>query len=476
MKSENKNFLYNIVYQVLIYIFPLITTPYISRVLGVENIGIYSYTYSIVNMFMLIAMLGINNYGNRAVSRERDNKYQMSKKFCSIYYLQILMCFLVSMLYVVFIFFYGKEYKKIFFLQFINLISVYFDVNWFYFGIEKFKVTIVRNLIIKVLSTILIFSFVKTKYDLPVYVLIMACSTLFSQLYLVLMLKKYVRFLKVSFINIIANLKGCLLLFIPVLAYGIYRVMDKTMIGYISTVVELGYYENAEKIINIPIAIITALGTVMLPRMSYILRKDKNEYKNQIYESMKLGLLLSSIMFLGLILIGKDIAVVLFGDDFLTSGLIIKLLSATIIISSWANIIRTQYLIPIGEDKIYIISTAGGAIVNLVSNLIFIKYYGAKGACIGTILAEFFVMIYQTVKVKNQLEINKYLKLLIKYLLINSSIICFVWFFTIFIKNIYFRLIAKILLTFIIFFICFHQYILYDFFCIKRGKIDENKI
>lgn len=469
MNSENKNFLYNIIYQILIYLFPLVTTPYISRILGVDNIGIYSYTYSIVYMFMLVAMLGINNYGNRAISRERDNNQKMSETFFSIYFLQLMVCFITIVLYLIFIIFIVDRYKCIFFIQFINLVSVCFDVNWFYFGIEEFKLTIMRNLLIKIVSTFLIFLLVKNESDLNIYTLIMSCSVLFSQLYLFLKLKKYIRYVNVSLNSILKNFKSCLLLFIPVLAYGIYRVMDKTMIGLMSTVVELGYYENAEKIINIPIAIITALGTVMLPRMSYILKNNRNGYKKQIYESMKLGLMLSTIMALGLILISDDIAIVLFGKEFLTSGLIIKLLSFTIIVSSWANIIRTQYLIPIGDDKIYIFSTIGGAITNLITNLIFIQYYGAKGACVGTILAESYVMVYQTIKTKNKLEIKKYSKLLLKYMLINSIIVIIAYNITLFIGNIYFRLISKIIITIILFFVIYHRYIIYEFFGIRKG-------
>lgn len=470
MKSENKNFIYNIIYQILIYIFPLITTPYISRVLGVENIGIYSYTYSIVYMFMLVAMLGINNYGNRAVSRERDDIQKLSETFFSIYYLQLFTCFIISIIYIAFILIFVDRYQNIFIMQFIYLISVYFDINWFYFGIEKFKITITRNLFIKIVSTILIFLLVKDKSDLIIYTLIMSSSTLISQLYLMIILKKYIKYVKVSLNKVLSNFKGCLILFIPVLAYGIYRVMDKTMIGSLSTVIELGYYENAEKIINIPIAVITALGTVMLPRMSYIFKNNNENYKKQIYESMKLGLLLSTIMALGLILTADDIALVLFGNEFLVSGTIIKLLTLTIIVSSWANIIRTQFLIPIGADKIYIYSTIGGAVINLVLNLIFIKPFGARGACIGTIAAESYVMLYQTIKTRNKLEIKKYTNLMIKYLIINTSIILVSYCFTFFIKKAYVRLIFKILLTIILFLVIHYKYIFYEFLGIDKGK------
>ena len=167
MRSENKNFLFNTVYQLLTFIIPLITTPYISRVLGVENVGIYSYTYSVVYMFMLAGMLGINNYGNRSIAAVRDDKEQMSRSFASIYLLQLGVCLVALIGYSIYLVFFCKEYKTIAVIQGLFLLSVCFDINWFYFGIEKFKLTIFRNLIIKLSSLALIFIFVKISPLLP---------------------------------------------------------------------------------------------------------------------------------------------------------------------------------------------------------------------------------------------------------------------------------------------------------------------
>ena len=278
MKTENKNFIFNAVYQLLIYVFPLITIPYVSRVLGVNNIGIYSYTYSIVYIFMLLAQLGINNYGNREIARHRDDIIERSRLFLSIYTFQIITCFIMIVGYCLFLLSVEQNYSTIFYVQTIFLISVFFDINWFYFGLEKFKITITRNLIIKVLSVIFIFLFVKEKDDLWKYSLILAVATLLSQMYLFTILHKYVKFVKFSLIDVLSHIKGILVLFIPVVSFAVYRVMDKTMIGYFSSVTELGYYENAERIINIPISVITALGTVMLPRMSYLYNNDKRQF------------------------------------------------------------------------------------------------------------------------------------------------------------------------------------------------------
>lgn len=463
MVSENKNFLMNVAYQLLSYVFPLVTVSYVSQCLGVTNIGTYSYTYSTVYLFMLLGMLGINNYGNREIARVRDDKQACSFIFFSIYKLQLLTVGLASIGYVIYIQCIVSEYEKLFWLQAIYLFSACLDVNWFYFGLEKFKLTITRNCIIKVASLILILFFVRTEADLAQYTVIMAGSTFLSQLYLILILHRYIVNVHTTLHDSLHHLRGCCILFIPVLAFGIYRVMDKTMLGAMATVTELGYYENAERLINIPISIINALGTVMLPRMSYLLKNHSEESTKTIYASMKLALLLSCMMAAGIFLVSNDIVVVLFGYDFYKSGEIIRILSITIFASAWANVIRTQYLIPSGKDTIYVISTIGGAVVNLLLNIVLIPQYGAYGACLGTIAAEYFVMIYQTVKVRKVLEIKRYFNLAWKDLVISCGIILFSYEVGNFFSDIYVRLLVNIFIAIVLFGTINYKYIVHEF-------------
>ena len=475
MKSENKNFLLNVAYQMLSYFFPLITVSYISRQLGVENVGIYSNTYSIVYMFMLAAMLGINNYGNREIAKVRDDREKTSGLFWEIYRLQLLLVGIATVVYFFYTVFLCKEYKFIAAMQGLYLISVFFDINWFYFGLEKFKLTITRNCIIKVASLVLIFCFIRSQSDLAKYTFIMAGSTVMSQLYLIISLHKYADYKKSSLHNSFKHLKSCLILFIPVLAFGIYRVMDKTMIGAFSNVIELGYYENAERLINIPISIINALGTVMLPRMAYLLQNRKSDSRTVIDSSMKLALVMATVMSTGLFLVADAVAVILFGDSFIKSGNIVRILSVTIIASAWANVIRTQYLIPMRFDKIYVTSTLGGAVVNLILNLLMISRFGAYGACVGTIAAEYFVMIYQTVKVKSELNIKKYSMLLLECLVKDIGIMAIAYFLGRIFETTYIRLIVQVSLAVLLFFVLNYRYIVYEFFGKRKGNVSSKK-
>ncbi|MFR7590526.1 MAG: flippase [Longibaculum sp.] len=464
MKTENKNFLYNIIYQLLTFIIPFITVPYVSRVLGVNNVGIYSYTYSIVYLFMLTGMLGFNNYGSRVIASCKDDKEKLSIQFSSIYTLQIIVNILVLIAYCCYLVFFCKDYLSISILQGLFLLSICLDINWFFFGIEKFKLTVIRNLIIKFTSIILVFIFVKSSNDLWIYTIIMGGSTLLSQLYLVIIVHKYVRFRLVPPKEITKHIKEVLILFVPVIAFSVYRVMDKTMIGSFSTVDEVAYYEYAEKIMNIPSAVISALGTVMLPRMSYLYSNKKSDARIVIDQSMKLALKCAAIMFFGILLVADETVLVLFGNEFHKSTYILNFLSVTILASAWANVVRTHFLIPLKKDKIYLNSTILAAAVNLILNLFFIRKFGALGACIGTIAAEFFVMFYQVYYTKKDLNHLGYLKILLKELFVDALIIFAAYILSNLIENMLLRLIFKVSFVAIIFVIINRKFILNEFF------------
>lgn len=410
MKSIKVNFIYNSLYQVLVLIIPLITTPYISRILGPENTGIYSYTQSVAYYFIMIAMLGINNYGNRTCAAYRDNREVLSYKFWSIYIFQLIMSICTIILYLSYIYFIDIENKIIALIQSLYVISVAFDINWFFFGIEEFKLTTIRNSLVKILTVILILLFVKNKEDLWIYTIIMSAGTLISQLVIWTFLNRYVDLRKIAIKDIIQHIKPNLILFIPVLAVSLYKVMDKIMIGILSDMIQGGYYESSEKIVNLPIVLITSLGTVMLPRMSNLAAKKEIAKSKEYIENSMIFVLFFSIAFtFGLIGIAPVFVPIFFGIEFTECSKLICCLSPIIICISWANVIRTQYLIPNARDKEYIQSVILGAAINLLINLSLIPKFGSIGAVVGTVVAEVCVSISQTLSIKDELPFKKYI-------------------------------------------------------------------
>ncbi|UQZ33121.1 flippase [Paenibacillus sp. PK3_47] len=410
MKEITKNYLYNVSYQILNIILPLITIPYLSRVIGPEMLGKYSYTQSIAYYFVVIAMLGLNNYGNKTIASVKDNNKILSKTFLSIYVIQLISSLIVIFFYILFIFF-TKDESLLLIIWLIYVCSTAFDINWFYFGLEKFKLTVVRNMIIKVISVLLIFLFVHSKEDVWVYALITALSALISQAVLWVTIKKYITFSLVKFIEVKKHVLPIITLFIPVIAVSIYTIMDKIMLGKLSGMEETGYFDSAQRIMIVPTSLITALGTVMLPRISNLIAKNETSKINLLISNSMLYSSVTSIAISsGLAAISPIFTPIFFGKNFIPTSDIMIILSISVIFIAWANVIRTQYLIPNNYVNVYIISVIIGALVNLIANLLLIPSLGAKGAAIGTVIAEFTVMIYQMWVVRLQLKISSYLK------------------------------------------------------------------
>lgn len=411
MGTIKRNFVYNVSYQILAILLPLVTAPYISRTLGATAVGVYSYTHSVAYYFSMIAMLGISNHGNRSIAAVREDQEQLNYTFCCIYTLQVINFIIWIICYIGYALLIVKENQLIVFLQSFYVISGIFDISWLFFGLEKFKLTVSRNIIIKIATVILMFALVHEPTDLWKYTLIMSGGTVCSQAYLWFYVKRYIRFTKVSIIDVIKNVRPVLILFIPVLCYSIYKFMDKIMLGNISTYAEVGYYQNAEKIVNIPMGVITALGTVMLPRMSNLIANNDLEKSEQyIRISFKVVTMIGSAIAFGLIGITDVLTPVFFGVDFLPTAPIISLLSISVFFIAWANVIRTQYLIPHNMDKIYLASTMIGAGLNLLINILLIPQYEAIGAAIGTIVAEFALMFIQMIYIRKSLPIGRYFK------------------------------------------------------------------
>ena len=454
MSSLKKNFLYSAIYQVLGLIVPLILTPYVSRVLGPEGVGTYSYTYSVVYYFMLVALLGMQYYGNRSVAKVRDDRKKLSKTLWEIYRLQLFVTIIVILIYIAFIFM-NNNYRLYYFIEILYVISVGFDINWLYSGLEKFKFTVTRSAIVKVLSAILIFCFVRNSNDLWIYILILSASTLLNQIVLWPTLFKYVDFCKTKFSESLKHLKPTCILFIPVLAFSIYNVMDKIMIGMLASPTEVGYYENAEKIINIPFYIVSALGTVTLPRIANLnSENEKNieKIKNIIEKSIVYILFLLIPIMFGIFAVADYLVPLYLGDQFVYSIKPLEILAIILIFKSVSQIIRQQYLVPMEMDNIYIKATTLGAIINFIINFILIPKYAAVGACIATVITEIVISIYQIVIINKEMKILKNIKRNIIEIFIKSAIMfATIMILGIFIPNDFWKTVFQILIGVLIY-------------------------
>ena len=274
-KSITKNYIYNLIYQILILILPLITTPYVSRVLGAENIGIYSYTISIATYFILFGSLGIAMYGQREIAYLQDQKEKYSKLFWEIVVLRFFTMSISSIIFYI-SFVKNGEYHMYYKILLLELLANCFDISWFFQGLEEFKKTVLRNIVVKIISIICIFVFVKSYNDLFIYFWIYVLSNLIGNISLWAYLPKYIDKIEISKIDIMKHIRPTISLFIPQIAIQIYTVLDKVMIGtIILDKSEVGFYEQSQKIVKMLLTIVTSLGIVMIPRMANTFKKRK---------------------------------------------------------------------------------------------------------------------------------------------------------------------------------------------------------
>lgn len=411
-KSILKNYIYNLSYQILLIFLPLITTPYVSRVLGAENIGIYGYTLSIVTYFVLFGALGISMYAQREIAYVQDNVKQRSKVFFEIVILRAITMTISIILYYIF-FIRGSQYQLYYAIFTIELISTCFDISWFFQGLEEFKKTVLRNIVVKLISFTCILIFVKTKNDLNIYILIYVLSNIIGNLSLWLYLPKYIQKISLNELQIFKHLKPTLWLFIPQIAIQIYTVLDKTMIGNIVTdKSEVGYYEQAQKIVKLCLTIVTSLGTVMVPRMANtFVNGDKQQLKKYMDSSFKFVYFLAFPIMIGLLCISAKFVPVFFGDGYDKVIILINIISPIILFIGISNVLGTQYLLPTKKQKSFTISVTAGAIINFILNLFFIQRFGAVGASIATVIAEATVAVIQIISIRKDFEIRDFIVL-----------------------------------------------------------------
>lgn len=443
MSKLKKNLIFNIIYQILILFLPLVTSSYLARIVGADGVGRYSYSYSIALYFTYFTILGLQKYGNRVIASVQKNTIERSRNFCEIYTMQIF-CFLFCFsIYLVYCFFIAED-RSIAVIQTIFVLSSLFDINWFFFGMEMFDKTVIRNIVVKLTTTVLIFVLVKSSTDVEKYTLIMSLGYLISQLALWPYLRKNIVFTKIVWNDVKKHILPNLTMFLPVIAVSIYKIMDKIMLGIMSNKAIVGYYENAEKVINVPIAIVTALGTVMLPRVTVLVAEKKDQEVSKYRDSAIMIVTAFTVAAcFGIVGVADTLSIWMWGEEFIMSGMVMKYLAVTLVFLGIGNVIRTQLLIPYKYDNIYIISAFLGAFVNVVFNLILIPQYEAVGAAIGTIFAEISVCFYQLFMIRKRLPLLKYGRNTILFSIAGFIMFCVITIIPDF-HSLFFSLIAKV--------------------------------
>ena len=415
-QSVKKNFIFQIAYQVVILVIPLIIAPYLTRTLGDTALGVYSYTYSIAYYFVLFAMLGITRHGQRIIAARRDNKEALGKAFWSLYFVHAIFSLVAIIAFLIFTNIFGGEHKNIYYIQTIYVASALFDITWLFYGLENFKSVVIKNLIIKIAECICIFCLVKSSSDLWIYTLIMSSSLCLGQIVMLPQAIRFVKPVKFSLTDIKEHFKPLFILFIAVVAATLYTVFDKTLLGLMSTKENVAYYEYSNKIITIPKTLISVICTVMFPRAcASIAKGDMQSAQKYLNYSLHFTCFLGLGAIFGLLGIANLFAILYYGESFAVCGDVIIALSPNIFIIELGNIIRTQYMVPNHMDKHLSICYIINAILNLVLSIVLIPVLGIYGAVIGTLAAELCGIIFQLILCRKFLSIRNVLITMIPY-------------------------------------------------------------
>lgn len=426
-KSVKKNYIFNAMYQLLLLVVPFITTPYLSRVLGANGIGIYSYANSMVSYFILFACLGTGTYGQRAISYVQDDVEKRSKAFWETFCFRLIMSLITLVFYGIYIFTI-KENRLIFIILSLNIMNIIFEISWFFQGMEDFQKTVLRSAFVKILNIIFIFAFIKSSDDLVLYVLGTMVLTVLGSMSLWTYLPKYV--IKVKDIKPFRDFKTILKLFLPTIAIQVYTLVDKSMIGWFSegsNYFENGYYEQAEKVIKICLTVVTSLGTVMIPRIGRVFKEgNTKKVQEYMYKSYRFILLLAIPICLGLISISSIFVPIFFGPGYEKVETLLIVLSFLVIVIGLSNANGYQYFVPTGQENILTLTVVIGAISNFIMNLILIPRYYSVGASISSVVAESLVTLVGFIYIRKEkiFSLRKIVKESLKYFI--SGITMFV--------------------------------------------------
>lgn len=409
-KKFRMNYIFHLLYRIVTMLTPLITSPFISRVFGAEGIGSYSYSYSITNFFVIFALLGVSDYGVRCVSKTKDDLKNRSKTFFEIYSMQLFLSIISIIIYFIYFSFVSND-RIIALIMSMNIISAMLDITWYFFGIEKFVGISIRNICVKTVTVILILVLVKSKDDIWIYTLIMCGGTLFSQLVTLPMLKNQIVFTKVKVKEIASHFKPNIILFLPVIASSMLNYFDKVMIGSMSTLEELGCYDNAEKIVKIPNSVVTALGTIMLPKATHLFKNGKmTELKNNIQKSITFILACASALCFGIMGVAQEFVPLFFGPGFDLVITLLLIMCPIAIFVSLSNVFKTQLLLPMNKDKIFVNILIFGALLNIVLNSCLIGIIGSIGAAIATFISEAAICCIELVLLRKHLDLKKLIR------------------------------------------------------------------
>ena len=407
--STKKNAAYNVAYRVFSILLPLVTAPYLDRTVGPAGVGLYTGAWTMSEIFCMVGMLGLADYGVRAIAQARDDREKLDRTFSGIWQMQLLVASITLLFWFGYVFLVAGEEKTIALHLTMMSVSCLCSFEWCLMGLDQFRSIALRNTFVKIAAAVSAFIFVKSIDDLWIYGFVWSLATLLGNLSCALVLRGKVSYHQVSLKETLKHLRPCAVLFISVAAVSVYRKMDKAMVYNIAGKEQNGFYENAEKIIYCLSGFISAIGTVMMSKVSHMQEKGETEkIARNIDRSMNLILCMVSAMAFGVAAVADRFAPLFYKNSGYSGALMVPL-GFTLIMIGFANVIRTQVVLPQKRDHIFVKSVCCGAVVNLVVNACLIPSMKSMGAVIGTLAAEMTVPVVQYLILRKELPYRRFL-------------------------------------------------------------------
>lgn len=397
-KKIASNIIYSLIVQIAGFISPLIISPYISRVLSAELIGDYSYVLANSSYFAIFVCLGLPLYGTLKVAKIRDDKEAMSRLFWEIMVIKFVLTIILSVIYIIwFNLCCDNRLINLYWIMLINIIANGIDVTWFLSGIEEFKVTAIRTVFVRIINILLILLFVKSTKHLLIYSVIMQGATFVGHIAVYPTLFKWIDRVKLSSLNIIPHIRLSFVYFVPGIINTIFSSADKTILGAFTTIKsEVGMYEQANKICQLCLGMISAVSNAIMPRVAYLFSKkeETGEGKTLLNNSVRIAIFVGLPLCIGIAAISDEFVPFFFGEGYEKSALLLKILCYNVLFISLTNFLGQQCLIARGKQKEYNCAVIISVAINVLLNLALVHDMKSVGISIASVISAFVGFVF----------------------------------------------------------------------------------
>lgn len=405
--SVKYNFIMSMILKMSTFIFPLITFPYVSRILGPEGNGKIAFATSFVYYFTMVAQLGIPNYGVKVCAQCRDDREALSRTTQELFIISTVMMLLSYAVMTVLILTVPKlqESMVLLFISSVTLVLTSIGMEWFYRAIEQYDYITFRNIAFKIIAVVLMLCLVRKPEDYILYGGITVIGNVGSNILNLIRVRRFIIIKPMGQYHILRHIRPTLTFFMLTVASTVYLNLDTVMLGFMTGDAEVGFYNAATKVKTILTSIVTSLGVVLLPRASYYIKQKRNkEFSQIIQKSFQFVIAMALPLTVYFIVEAGDAVQFLAGDGYAPAVQPMMIIMPTIFFIGLSNITGIQILVPLDMEKYTTISTVWGAVVDLVLNAIFIPKYGAAGAAFGTLVAEIVVLAVQLFYLRGKLN------------------------------------------------------------------------